>query len=324
MPAHPSSRFRPFPALNPGDLVYIVAPSYAIPPSGHAEAEPGRERLESWGLEVEYGRYLTAWGDYTTAPADVRAAEITAAFMDDRVRCVMCYRGGAGCAHILPYLSPQTVAGNPKALVGFSDITALHAIMAQAGVRSIHGPMLQPYLSETERPVRADALRRALMVPGPMGALEPMTGLAPYTICGGRARGPVLGGNLNLLANLVGTPWEVDLQGSIVILEDIDEALHRLDRYLTQLISAGCLDAAAGVVLGQFENCEPDREFWRKIGIEYELEDLFRDRLAPLGIPALFHPSFGHRTDTATIPLGAEAEIDADAGTFTILESACE
>ena len=185
---------------------------------------------------------------------------------------------------------------------------------------SSHGPMAGSNL----RPWTVEQMKRAVMSAAPIGTLgnPPKEedelvnrSFRTLTIRGGRARGPLVGGNLSLLAALMGTPWEVDTSGAILLLEDVDEELYRIDRMLTQLVLGGKLDGVAGVAFGYCTDCPVE-------GPSFSLEEILRERLAPLGVPAMKGLAFGHIPKMLTLPIGLAATLDADAGTLSFDEAA--
>jgi muramoyltetrapeptide carboxypeptidase len=312
--------------LSPGQTVGLVAPSSA--PNEPERIRFAIETIESLGFRVRPGAHLFDRHGYFAGVDAARAADLNAMFADDGVDAVWCLRGGYGASRILPMLDYDRMRRTPKALIGFSDITALHmALHTQAGLVSFHGPVawraFTPYtlgewkrvLCETTVPVRVGAAppfeRRE-------GQVEPQNRMT--TLVSGVAQGPLVGGNLCLMAHLTGTRYAPSLRGAIVFLEDVDEAYYRLDRFLTQLWLSGSLDGVAGLAFGKFTRCEPSASFVQN----RVLEDILAERCRALGVPALSGLMIGHVDDQTTLPIGCRAELDADAGTLTLLEPGVE
>jgi muramoyltetrapeptide carboxypeptidase len=226
-----------------------------------------------------------------------RLADLSAAIADPDIDAIWCLRGGYGAARLLPDLDLEAIARRPKALIGYSDITALHSAWQRAGVISFHGPTARGVLT----PFSLDSFIRAL-VRG-----EPSAGVAPESVVlrEGVASGRLAGGNLALVASLCGTPWAVDLRGAIVVLEDINEANYRVDRMLTQLRLAGAFDDCVGLAFGQFTNCDEQTDDGART-----LEAVVRECADLVGVPAVLGIPLGHIDDQWTLPLGATATMD--------------
>jgi muramoyltetrapeptide carboxypeptidase len=292
--------------------VAVVAPSG---PVAEERLSAGLDILRGWDLDpVVAPHTLDRHPDFPyLAGTDAdRAADLQAAWCDPSVSAVLCARGGYGVQRMVDLLDWDAIrAAGPKALVGFSDITALHeAFATRAGVVTLHGPMAAgvDFIKNTRA---QDHLRATLFAPETVRtirAAEGSTALLP-----GRARGVLLGGCLCLLAAELGNPHaRPSARGALLCLEDVGEENYRLDRYLTQLLRAGWLDGVAGVVLGSWAECEP----YDKV------RALLVDRIGGLGVPVVEEFGFGHGEGALTIPFGVTAELDAEAGTLTLDEPA--
>jgi muramoyltetrapeptide carboxypeptidase len=309
--------------LAPGQTVGMVAPSAA--PNDPERIRFAIDTVESLGFKVQAGAHLFDREGYLAGADAARAADLNGMFADDGVDAIWCVRGGYGASRILPALDYPLMRRKPKPLIGYSDITALHmAIHRHAGLVTFHGPVafraFTPYtLGEIRRVLWTGETPTRLGAPPPFERAE---GRVDWdnrvsTLVGGKARGRLLGGNLCLMAHLCGTPYFPDLRGAILFLEDVEEAYYRIDRMLTQLWLSGALAAVAGVVFGKFTNCEPSPFFLQN----RPLEDILAERCRALGVPALSGVMIGHIEDQTTLPIGCLAELDADAGTLTLLES---
>jgi muramoyltetrapeptide carboxypeptidase len=270
------------------------------------------------GLRVLEGRYhvlhdeeLFSRDGYLAGSDTRRAAELNRYLRDPQVKAIVCARGGYGLLRILPLLDSDALRSRPLPIVGFSDVTALLAwAHVTAGVRSIHGPVVTQL---GELPASdPQALVRLLEEPAPTGPwYRELKAVVP-----GRARGPLLGGNLEVLSRLVGTRYLPRLQGAILVLEEVGERPYRIDRTLTQLLLAGVLDGVAGVIVGRLEKCdEPD-------GTAPTALEVVRERLAPLGVPFCVGAPVGHGERNKPFPFGAPALLDATAGTLELAEGA--
>lgn len=308
--------------LRPGDVVGLVEPA-------GASDEPfqitlAEEAIAALGLRPKRGTAVLARHGYLAGTDQQRAADLNAMFADEQVRAIFAARGGWGSARMLPLLDWPLIRRNPKLVIGFSDITALHlAIAAQAGFVTLHGPnAVSAWSRASVEHFKAIAFDGATpLLENPSGNEDRLVQRRwrTQTIGKGKARGRLLGGNLTVLSALVGTPWLPDFSGAILFLEDVDEAEYRIDRMLTQLGQAGVLGKAAGVVFGQCTNCTGTAA--GQYG-GFTLSTILDHHLGRLGVPAYQGAWFGHIADQFTLPVGALAEIDADACTLRLLEPA--
>ena len=252
---------------------------------------------------------------YLAGSDSERAADLNRFFRSEEIDAIWCLRGGYGCLRILDQLDYEALRSSPKAVIGYSDITALHAAIGQlAGVVSFHGPMAGAEIS----PYAQDALQLLRGTETPHRLAPPPRDGAPTlrTLRGGRARGPLVGGNLSVLTRLLGTPFEPVFAGCILFLEDIGEAAYRIDGYLSQLRLAGHLASCAGIALGHFSDTQgpqPD---------PLSVDEMLSEVLGDLEIPIYRGLACGHVPDQAFLPLGVEVEIDADAGSLRLLHPA--
>ncbi len=304
MTSDPGSLTRP-PRLRKGDRVVVVAPAG---PVTAAELDIGCAILSSWGLDVVKAPHVTdvheQFGYLAGADAD-RAADLQSAWLDPSVSGVLCARGGYGAQRMIDHLDWDTMrAAAPKVLSGYSDITALHAAFAtQLGIVTLHAPMIATG-SFIEDGRSAEMFRATLFEPESALAL---TSSSAEMLVPGTAHGPTVGGCLSLLAADIGSATaRPDAGGAIVVLEDVEEDLYRLDRLLTQLLRSRWLEGVAGIVLGSWEGCEDG------------VRELALDRLGGLGVPMVWELGVGHCPTTLTVPLGVSATLDADAATLTL------
>lgn len=237
-----------------------------------------------------------------------RLRELEAAIDDPDVDAIVAARGGYGAMRIAARIDPARVAARPKLLVGFSDVTALHALWARAGVASLHASMV----AALGRGSDATLARWIEAVEG-RGTPPRLEGLAAIGSARGEAEGMVVGGNLALLAAMTGTPLAPSLEGAILFVEDVGEAPYRVDRMLTQLRLSGALDRVAGVLVGTFTRCAPGPE-------GTTVDDVLEERLSDLGVPVLGGLPCGHVDDPLELPLGARARLDGTQRCVTFLQ----
>lgn len=312
------------PRLRPGDVVGLVNPAGAT--WNPVDVDIVRETFEALGLRVRVGLHVLDRYGYLAGRDEDRAADVNRMFADPEVKGIVCIRGGWGCARILPLLDYDAVRQNPKVLLGYSDITALHmGIHARTGLVTFHGPVGIARWSS----FNVDWLRRVLFEGEAVTfendvAFDPAQTLVQREnrnrlLSPGVARGRLLGGNLTVLSAIVGSRYLPDFTGCVLFLEDVEEAPYRIDRMLTQLKLAGILDAAAAVVFGRCTDCDPGAGYG-----SLTLDDVLVDHLLPLGVPAWHGAQIGHIDKQFTLPVGAEVEVDAVAGTIRMLAPAVE
>ncbi|HEX6322472.1 MAG TPA: LD-carboxypeptidase [Vicinamibacterales bacterium] len=308
--------------LKPGDTVGLVAPANAT--FNTYELDIARDSLEALGLNVRVGEHLRDRHGYLAGQDRDRAADINGFFKDASVAAVLPIRGGWGSARLLPFLDYDAIRANPKIIVGYSDVTALlTAIHARTGLVTFHGANGMGRWDQYS----LDFFRRVLFEGEAVtftntptfaetNVLTPVR-YRTQTIRPGTARGRLLGGNLSVLAGIVGSPYVPAWDGAILFLEDVGEAIYRVDRMLTTLKLAGILERIRGFVFGTCSECDPGSGFGA-----LTFEELWADHIAPLDIPAWSGAMIGHGMPQWTLPVGAEVSIDASAGTIRMLEPA--
>jgi muramoyltetrapeptide carboxypeptidase len=235
-----------------------------------------------------------------------RLADLAWALGSDDVDGVWCLRGGYGTMRLLDQLDLGALRRRPRALMGFSDVTALHAAVGrECGLVTFHAPVARGELTPfSERALRAAVTRQA----EPCGAAPGGRTLRP-----GRAHGRLAGGNLALLAALCGTPFLPELHGAILVIEDVHEAVYRVDRMLQQLLLSGALRGLRGLVVGQFTDVPADDD-----GCDRPLDDVLVELADRLRVPCLAGVPVGHVDEQWTLPLGAAATLDATAGRLDV------
>jgi muramoyltetrapeptide carboxypeptidase len=305
--------------LIPGDTVGLV-----LPASAAFEADDisfAKDQMEALGFKVVIGQHAyDKWGYFAGRDKD-RAADINAMFADDRVSAVVCYTGGWGSPRVLPYLDYDLIARKPKVLIGYSDITALlNAVHQRTGLITFHGPVGASNFDA----YTIDNFKRVVMTAEPAGVLNPPAKkpneLVDRTnrivkLVPGKATARLAGGNLTMVASLMGTPHEVDTTGAILFLEDIHEEYYRIDRMLTTLALAGKLDRLAGFVWGRCTQCEVK-------GPTFSMEEILRDRFGNAPYPVMSGLSFGHIEQKLVLPIGVNATLDAASGTLSLDDAA--
>jgi muramoyltetrapeptide carboxypeptidase len=295
--------------LYPGDRVRFVSP--ASTPDRELVAK-GVDLLTGWGLQVELGDHVFDSLGYLAGTDEDRLADLNDAFRDPGVRAVFATTGGRGAYRIADGLDFDAVRRDPKPLIGFSDITALHLVLwNRVGLVGIHGPFVnwyEPYCG----PECAEALRRALMTTDEIVVRQDPEGLSAALTDGEAVTGFLMGGHLDTVRCAVGADLPSFEGGILLFEENRGSGLGMVDRQLTQLMRSGLLNGLRGVAVGQITGFEDDRvNGWTVL-------DVLRDRLAKLDVPILGGLPIGHGLQPATVPLGTLATIDPAAGTLTV------
>jgi muramoyltetrapeptide carboxypeptidase len=280
--------------LKAGDKIGIAAPAG---PFEIERFEKGLAVIGEMGFVPVVDDDVYKRNRHMAGPDRHRAGHLNRLFANDEIRAILCARGGFGCLRVLPHLDYDLIKKHPKALIGFSDVTALLVTLTErCGLAGIHGPVATSLGFADER--SKSRLLQVLAAKGPVD-LAPAD---PVVVRPGRARGVFTGGNLATLCHMVGTRFAPDFKGKIVLLEDVNEAPYRVDRMLTQMRLAGCFENMAGLVLGSFKDC----------GAEEELLHVFEDLFADFKGPILGGFEIGHGKRNLAIPVGVNVEIDAD------------
>jgi muramoyltetrapeptide carboxypeptidase len=295
--------------LRPGDRVRFVSP--ASPPEREKVAR-GVEILTGWGLAVEIGVHVfDTLGHYLAGRDEDRLADMNDALRDPGVRAIFSTSGGKGAYRIAHGLDFDAASRDPKPLVGFSEITILHlARWHRCRAVGFHGPHVA-WSDEYYGNTAADSLRQAVMEPEPITIRQDPCDLTAEVVVEGTATGILMGGNLDMIGMAVG--WSCpSFAGAILLIEDVDKPIGRIDRTLTQLLRSGCLEGVKGVAVGQFiRSAEPKPGKWSII-------DVLQDQLSSLGVPVLGGLPIGHGPCPLTVPLGTIARLDTAARTLTV------
>ncbi len=331
--------------LAPGDTIAFVAPASGLDRERMALA---RQRLEERGYRVVESANLYESEGYLAGSDERRAEELMDAFRDPQVAAIFAGNGGYGTMRLLERLDYAFIRAHPKLVVGFSDLTALHAALnRRAGLVTLHGPTAMSGLGRregmdpvaerwffhaVERPAEVPwvidaaelasaAVETALSASGAAAdAEEPPAALGSWGR--GKARGRLVGGNLSLVSALEGTPYAIDLRDAILLVEDVREAPYRIDRMLRQLQLAGKLAGLRGAILGQFTRNYDREDEAPRDDPRWTVDGVLRQYFADAGIPVLVSFPIGHVPRNLTLPLGGQVEIDADRLTLTVLERA--
>ena len=303
--------------LRPGDLIGIVSP--ASTPSAQEKVDKGVRYLEGLGYRVKIGRHVMAQYGYLAGTDEERAADLNDMLHDPAVRAVFALRGGYGTPRILDLLDYRAARRDPKIIVGYSDITGLQlAFLRKSGLVTFSGPMVAVEMWDTLDPFTEENFWRVITSSSRVGILQNPNDEPLVAHNKGKASGILVGGNFSLLASLIGTPYLPNLRKAILVLEDVDEAPHRVDRMFAQLRHAGILKNIAGLVLGKFTDCVPSDPSKPHLTIEQVLQEA----VSAVDCPVLTNLQYGHIAKKLTIPFGVRATLDTRTGTLRVSEGA--
>jgi muramoyltetrapeptide carboxypeptidase len=307
------------PRLKKGDTIGLIAPASS---AKDVFIEKAVKNIENLGLNVKLGANIRAKNGYLAGTDAERLSDMHTMFADKTVSGVWCVRGGYGCSRLLEQIDYQLIRKNPKVMIGYSDITALHcALYEKAGLVTFHGSVggsefadyaikhIQEMLFEPKLQHEIEYLLPDDKAENPIYKTE--------TLREGKAIGRLAGGNLSLITALAGTKYAPDFTDTITYIEDVGERPYRLDRMFTQALQACKLHKAAAIVLGVFEDCQPKPD-----EDSLSLMEMLRDRLASLGMPVVYGLHFGHISNQMTLPYGIKAALDTEKRSITLLENA--
>lgn len=307
------------PALKTGDKIAIVSPAGG---TFTQEMQEGIRFFESMGCKVEIGKFAAPSNGYLAATDEQRAKEFNDYLHRDDIKALVCSRGGYGVMRILDAIDYDSLRLHPKIVIGYSDITALvNAIYSCAGVVAFHGAVASSKFDEfTAYHLQKTLFNKQLPSepsPSPFNASGEFQNQPYVTLSPGVAVGRLVGGNLSLISDLMGTRYEPVLRDSILFLEEINEEPFRIDRMLTQLLLSEAMKQCKGIAIGRFTKCRGgDPKTTRP-----SLESMLQERAKQFGIPVVYGLPFGHVQSKLNLPIGVLARLDATNGTLTFLEN---
>ncbi len=309
------------PRLKPGDTIALVNPSGAV--YERAPYAIAAESLQALGFQVREAPHLRARYGHLAGTDAQRAADVNAMFAEPTVHGLLALADGSGGNRMLPLVDYAAIRRTPKFLGGFSDLTALlNAVQLRTGLVTFHCPLgVSEWNAFSVGWLRGAVIEgQALTLANPPEKDDALVARTSRitTLRGGRARVPLVGGNLAVLSAMAGSAYWPRFDGAILFLEEINEYIYRVDRMLSTLKLAGALDRVAGVVLGGFTNCGPGDGNYGTL----TLDEVFDDYFKPLNVPVYSGALFGHIKRKFTLPVGLPVEMDADAGTLRYLQPA--
>lgn len=290
----------------PGDTIGIVAPGFPVKPE---EKEKMIRCLHTAGYRVKLGKtveQLMNFHNYLAGDARARADDINDMFADPRVKAILCARGGYGSSQVMPWLDLEVIAAHPKVFVGYSDITNFHSVLNKCcDMVTFHGPMMISNILKGFDAYSKSSLQSAVFMKETYEFFNP-SGDPMWTVVPGRAEGRITGGNLTLTERALGTFYQIDTEGKILLLEDVEESFPAIDMMVTHLEQAGMMDGIAGLLLGNFADCTNER-----YDKEYRLNEFIRDRFSGYRVPVIANVCSGHARPMGTIPMGTVCRMDA-------------
>lgn len=301
--------------LKHGDVIGICAP--ASPPPSEEKLHRGVQYLERIGFRVKLGKHILKKYGYLAGSDQQRASDLNDFFSDSKIKAIFTARGGYGSHRILPLLNYDVIKLNPKVLVGYSDITALHlSLLSKAGLVTFSGPMAAVEMSSGLSGKAEELFWDMLMSTDPPPPMKGGSTTSDIFHRKGIAVGRLIGGNLSLVTALIGTPYFPLIKNPILILEEIDERPYRIDRLLQQMKLSGILHKARGIALGNFISCMPE-----KGKPSLTLREIFKDALREYKNPVVSGFQYGHQKSSTCFPIGTRVRLDAQNDNIEFLDS---
>ena len=296
------------PYLKPGDTVAIVAPS-GILKNKFTEVEQAKNLLTSWGLQVVIGKNVFNQNNHFAGTDAERADDLQKAMDDPKISAIWCARGGYGTVRILDKLNYTKFKKNPKWVIGYSDITALHNQIHNEGFESLHAMMCTSLQDD------ATTIKETISTFKDALFGKPLT----YNLLGskynktGTASGPLVGGNLSILYSMLGSKTSINTSGKILFIEEIGEYEYHIDRMLQSLKRAGYFDNCKGILVGNISKVRKNTTLWGS-----SVEQLILDVLADYNIPIAFNMPAGHEKDNRALFFGRTVELSVSKETSVL------
>ena len=288
------------PLLKPRDKIGIVATGRKVSIN---EVEAAKRIFKSWGLETISTPHLHSNAHSYLAGTDAeRASDFQSLINDSEIKAIACARGGYGTTRIIDTLDFSALLTYPKWIIGFSDVTAIHLMLYKLGIKSLHATMPQLFSNPASSP-SVEALRRSL------------TGMSPeipalpnrYNKLG-KATAPVIGGNLSLIADSIGTSSDPDTRGKILVIEEIDEYMYKVDRMMMQLKRAGKLENLSGLVVGHMTDIKQS-----ELTFGEPIEQVITSKIEGMNFPVAFNFPIGHENPNLSWVHGSVMTLDVTA-----------
>ncbi len=291
-------------SLQAGDTIALISPASRVK---HAYIDAAARRLEEWGFRVLKGEHV--YGSYGNFAGTVeqRLSDLRQALLNPEVKAILCTRGGYGAVHLLEDISSDEICDNAKWLIGFSDISALHAAWVSAGVSSLHASMAKHLSEESDDHVVTRYFRSIL------AGQRPCYDVAPHPFNRqGRVSARIVGGNMAVLCGLLRTPYDIFAEGTILFIEDVGERTYKVERMLYNLELAGILPRLAGLIVGRFTEYDEDP------GMCATMYEMIAARVSRYNYPVCFNFPVGHVTDNYPIIEGADVTLTVASQSVTL------
>ena len=295
---------RPKP-LKKGDKIALIG---ASSPTPQDRIEPSIKAMEELGFEVVLGESARGYHGFLSGSDELRANDINTMFEDKSIKGIFAIRGGYGAARLLDMLDYDMIKKNPKVFAGYSDVTALHNVFNErCKLITFHTPMASTEFYKGVDEYTMNYFKKNIFSDEPLGIVKNPIDQEIKTLVSGKAEGILVGGNLSLIASMMGTPYEINTKGKILFLEDVDESPYRIDRMLLQLKQCGKFKDAEGIILGAWTNCEPKED-----ENSLSLMEIFEELIIPENKPTIYNLACGHCMPTMSIPMGAKIKINTE------------
>lgn len=302
--------------LKHGDTIGVIAPAS---PTTKINIKKAYEKLIKMGFKVKISNMDDLNYGYLAGTDELRAKELNNMFANKEVDGIICLRGGYGTMRILDLLDYELIKENPKIFVGYSDITALHIAFSQlSDLITFHGPMIASDMIDNFNIFSKNSLYNSIYNNKFEPILKNPSDEPIININSGIAEGNIIGGNLSLITSTLGTDYEINTKGKLLFIEEIGEEPYKIDRMFTQLILSNKFQEAEGIILGDFNNCIPEKSEYNN---SFTIDELINTMIKPLNKPIIYNLQSGHCEPMLTIPFGVNAKIDSYKGELIILES---
>ena len=297
-------------SLHKGATIGVVSPSYWL---DETTLNKSLKLLKNNKYIVKVGGSVRQKDGILAGTAESRATDIMTMFCDPKVDAIICVRGGYGANRVMPLLDYDLIRSNPKIFIGFSDITCLlNAIASKANLTTFHGPMLST-LGRTPNDFNWQQMESVLSGSKSL-SIDGIEDCMPKALIKGQAVGQLVGGNLSLITEAIGTENEIDMSNKLVLIEEVGEKLYRFDRMMLQLKNSGSLDNAKGIIFGEMTEMQDTEVPFGK-----SLDEIILDSCAELDIPIITNFPAGHGEYICTLPIGHEVSLLAEDGKSHVL-----